>query len=156
ILEFELRNGGVLRCTPDHRVFVVPKEDGYAGNRAHAVEVRASEVQVGDDLLTADTLPFGRESMESDRAFLLGVHISEGWVDYSQADGRPLRVGISGLDGSRKEANKRRVEEFCQRLGVSTRWAKKYLSINDENLASWLSACGRRAPNKHVPTLDWD
>lgn len=156
ILEFELRNGGVLRCTPDHRVFVVPKRNGFAGDRREAIEVRASEVRPGDDLLTADRLPFGQESLEADRAFLLGLHVADGWVDYSRTDERPFRVGISGLDGWRKESNKTRVQAFCERNGIETRWAEKYLAINDEGIAEWLAACGRRAPNKHLPSLNWD
>lgn len=156
ILEFELNNGCVLRCTPEHKVFVVPKHRGHAGTREGAEERRAGEVRPGDDLLTVQSLPYGHEGLGADRARLLGLHIAEGWVDYSEKDHRPLRVGISGLDGYRKEANKHLVQAICERLNVPTRWHEKYVAINDEDLARWLAACGRRAPNKHVPSLNLD
>lgn len=155
ILEFELNNGCVLRCTPEHKVFVVPKKQKlYAGNRSEAYEVRASEVKPGDDLLTAQSVPFGRESLGEDRSFLLGIHIAEGWLNFSKSDGRPLGFGISGLDGWRKEENKHRVADICKRMGIETRWHEKYVHINDEALASWLAPCGHLAPNKRVPSLD--
>lgn len=157
ILEFVLNNSCVLRCTPDHKVFVVPKIRGYAGDRREAIEVRASEVRPGDDLLQPERLPFGRESIDPDRAWLLGLHVAEGWVEHSQAgEKHPLRVGISGLDGHQKEANKHRAQAFLEKAGVATRWHEKYLSINDSEIATWLAACGHTAINKHLPSLNWD
>lgn len=156
ILEFELNNGSVLRCTPDHRVFVVPKHRGSAGPRDGAEEIRAGDLRPGDDLLTVQSIPYGNESLGADRAQLLGLHVADGWIDYSRSDGRPLRVGISGLDGWRKEENKKLVESMCARLGVETRWHEKYIAINDEALAQWLAGCGRLAPNKLIPSLDLD
>jgi len=155
LLEFDLNNGCVLRCTAEHKLFVVPKVRDGAGDRREAQEVRAGDIRLGDDLLVPERLPFGSEALDDGRAFLLGLHVAEGWVDYSRADGRPLRVGISGLDGYRKEENKHRVVEICDRLGLTTRWNEKYVAINDEEIAQWLAGCGRRAPNKHVPSLDF-
>lgn len=156
LLAFELNNGGVLRCTADHKLFVVPKVRDGAGDRRGAIEVRAGDVKLGDDLLVPERLPIGQEFLSDDEAFLLGIHVAEGWVDYSRADQRPLRVGISGLDGYRKEANKKRVEEICARLGANTRWHEKYIAINDEKLATWLAACGRRAPSKVLPYIGYN
>jgi hypothetical protein len=155
ILEFRLNNGAVLRCTKDHKVFRVPKNaDGYAGRREDAEEVRAGELQPGDDLLTASTLPYGVEGLDAEKAWLLGAHIADGWVQYDE--GAVRRVALSGLDGKRKEAQKARALAYCEKNGLKTRWAEKYLMINDAPLAQWLAACGRYAPEKRVPSLNFD
>lgn len=157
ILEFKLNNGAVLRCTKDHKVFRVPKtEDGYAGRREDAEEVRAGDLQPGDDLLTAGTLPYGVESLDGEKAWLLGAHIADGWAQYDEGGSAVYRVALSGLDGKRKEAQKARALAYCEKNGLKTRWAEKYLMINDPPLAQWLAACGRYAPEKHVPSLNFD
>lgn len=64
LLEFKLNNGCTLRCTPDHKLFVVPRGKGApAGDRGNATEVRASDVQLDDDLLTIQALPEGNEEL---------------------------------------------------------------------------------------------
>lgn len=159
ILEFKLNNGCVLRCTADHKLFVVPRSPrkGHpAGERENAIEVRAGDVRPGDDLLTIESLPEGRESLETERAWMLGTFIADGWVEYSRVDNRPLRCAISGKDGFRKEGQKTRAEEFCDANGMNCRWDKRYLSINDETLAAWFAGCGHTAVNKHLPSLDFD
>lgn len=154
IVEFKLNNGCTLRCTPEHKLFVVPKMHGCAGNRNEAYEVRARDVKLDDDLLVPERITEGRENLVAEEAWLLGNFIADGWVDYSRADGRPLRVGLSGLDGWRKEENKSRAEAFCATRGLDCRWHEEYLAVNDEGLASKFAACGRLAPNKHVPSLN--
>jgi hypothetical protein len=159
LLEFRLNNGCVLRCTAEHKVFIVPKSTTrghYAGPRDLAVEVRAGDVKPGDDLLTIQQLPAGRETLQPDHAWLLGVHAADGWVEYSESTGLATRAFISGLDGWRKEGQKTRAEEICDRHGIQTRWHEKYLAMNDPNLAAWLGGCGRKAIDKHIPSLDFD
>lgn len=151
-LDFKLRNGCTLRCTADHKVFVVPK----GATRVEAHEIRAGDLRPGDELLTAETLPAGREALDLDRAWLLGLHVADGWIDYSRTDGRALRVGISAKDGWRKEPNKERLEKLCAQWGLDSRWHERYLAINDEDTATWLAACGRGAAAKHLPSLDFD
>lgn len=157
LLEFLLNNGSTFRCTPDHRLLVVPKNaDGYAGARVDAVEVRASEVRPGDDLLTPERFEEGRERIEPERAWLLGAHIADGWVDCSKIDGRPLGFSLSGQDGCKKEENKERLEAICKREGWHYTWQRKSLNVRSEDAASWLAACGKRAVEKHVPSLNLD
>jgi len=154
LLAFDLNNGCVLRCTPDHKLFVIPKVKSgkqyfKSGPRSGAVEIRAGDIKVGDDLLSPESLPVGRESLGVDKGWLLGVFAADGW-------GEEYRAAISGKDGHPKEAQKRRVKEICDRLGVSTRWHERYIAINDPPLAKWLGACGHGALQKHIPSLDLD
>ena len=89
LLSFELRNGCTLRCTPDHKLFVVPRKRSngkwVAGDRTEAIEVRARNVQIGDDLLTPSRLPMGREHLDPDRAWLLGTYVADGWGEEYRA-----------------------------------------------------------------------
>ncbi len=156
LLEFKLNNGCVLRCTPEHKLFVVPKTYKQITDRSQAIEVRAGDVRPGDDLLTIDTIPEGNEAMQDDHAWLLGTYVADGWMEYSSGDGRPLRAFISGLDGWRKEGQKSRAEEICDRHGIHTRWHKKYLAINDDKMAAWMASCGQYAPQKHLPSMNWN
>lgn len=152
VLSFKLNNGCVLRCTPDHKLFVVRRKHagkGGTGSRENVIEVHAKNVRVGDDLLTPESLPAGREALDFEKAWLLGTFIADGWTE-------DYRCAISGKDGHPKEAQKRRVEAYCKANGIETRWAERYISINDKNLTAWLSAAGRGAFNKHVPSLDLD
>lgn len=141
LLEFSLNNGCVLRCTPDHKLFVV--------RRGEAVEKRAKDVKPGDDLLQPKGLPLGHESMDPEKAWLLGAFIADGWSE-------EYRCAIAGKDGHPKEMQKRRVEKWCKENGIETRWHERYISINNTSLTAWLSAAGRGALNKHVPSLDLD
>jgi hypothetical protein len=153
LLAFDLNNGCVLRCTPEHKLFVVPRQKikggPRSGKREEAVEVRARDVQVGDDLLTAKQIPFGCESLGVDRSWLMGVYIADGWDEQ-------YRASISGKDGHPKEAQKKRVQEICERMGVATRWHERYIAINNPELSRWLGACGHGALQKHVPSMNLD
>jgi hypothetical protein len=151
ILAFELSNGCTLRCSPDHRLF--RDIDGMIE------EVFARDVRVRDDLLTPSSIPISSEDgidwpaslmrlNEDDRAWLLGVFVADGWVD-----GECCRASISGLDGDIKEAQKRRVETLMISIGVRTRWHRKYVSINDREIAEFFAMCGHRATNKRLPSV---
>jgi len=159
LIAIRLNNGSILRVTEDHKLFRVTKvnENGHctpsadlAGPRESAEEVRAGEVRLGDDLLTGGTIPCGPESMTTDLAWLLGVYIADGWSE--EHDGQPWRASISGKDGHPKEEQKRRVKEIAGHQGWETRWHERYIAINDRHAAAWLSATGKRAPSKHIPS----
>jgi len=156
LLTFQLSNGCVLRCTPEHRIF--------RNVEGRIEEIRASEARVGDDLITPEQIPvagvLGDEwpvitaGLSSEElAWLLGVFIADGWTDgKSKRTGEPTpyRAGISGADGKPKEEQKRRVQALMERIGVDTRWHHKYLSINDSSIARFFAQFGSGAPNKHA------
>jgi hypothetical protein len=155
ILAFDLSNGCVLRCSPEHRLF--RDVDGQIE------EARARDVRVGDDLVTARSVPLAsRDDLgwpdplaklsPEDRSWLLGVLVADGWAGFGRS-GIANRVGLSGLDGAPKEAQKQRAEALMSSVGVATRWHRKYLAINDGEIARFFATCGHRAPNKHVPSL---
>lgn len=159
-IEIELNNGSVLRCTKGHKLFgVSPAKKGLTtqDRRDDAFEVRAGDVGVGDYLLTGSTLPAGVESMDVDRAWLLGVYVADGWCDNGGHEKlADFRASISGQNGCPKEAQKLRVKEICERLGWPTRWNRKYIAINSKEAAEWMGATGKRAIEKHFPSLNFD
>jgi hypothetical protein len=156
IIEIRLNNGSTLRCTPSHKLFRVPNRNGYAGDRAGAEEVLARDIALDDDLLVPGEFAAGVESLAGEQAWMLGAYIADGWVGYSEDGLRPIRANLSGLDGWRKEVNKVRAEAYYAARGLPTRWAEKYLAINDAAEAEYFAACGRRAIDKHVPSLNFD
>jgi hypothetical protein len=110
ILAIDLSNGCTLRCSPDHRVF--------RDVNGQVEEVRASEIRVGDDLVTPRELPISSSSYATDspiakiddaleRAWLIGTYVADGWCEAQ-------RFAISGRDGKPKEEQKRRVEDHPQ------------------------------------------
>lgn len=149
ILAIETSNGCVLRCSPDHRLF--------RDVNGTIEEIRASDVRVGDDLVTPRSIPLAETdeirwpdqlsalSIE-DRAWLLGVFVADGWTEES-------RFAISGLDGDIKEDQKRRVAALMAIVGASTRWHTKYISVNDRPLAAFFAQCGHTAPQKHLDSI---
>jgi len=154
ILAFRLSNGCSLRCSPEHRLF--RDVDGSVE------EIHARDARVGDDLVTPQSIPMSSTEVmewpeqflqlsESDRAWVLGVFVADGWVDGGSETVNPSRSAISGRDGKPKEAQKRRVETLMRSIGVSTRWHEKYIAINDRTIAEFFKKCGHRAPEKHLP-----
>lgn len=143
ILAFELNNGSVLRCSPEHRVFL-----------ADGSEVRAEDVKVDQKLLTPHEplVCAGQESWaglsDADFAWLVGVYVADGWWDRS-------RVAISGRDGKPKEAQKKRVQSLMESIGVATRWHERYIAINDQPLTDYMSVLGHHAPEKRLHTLQF-
>lgn len=147
ILAFDLDNGAVLRCSPNHRLF---RDDG--------TEVRAEDVKPGDQLMTpkedfpSASKPHKDEALsENDFAWLMGVFVADGWCELP----RHPRFAISGKDGMKKEGQKHRVETMMEQAGISVRWNDRYISVNDKRLAAIMSACGKGAPQKHLPFLDF-
>jgi hypothetical protein len=154
ILSFNLSNGCVLRCSPDHRIF--RDVDG------RLEEIRASEARIGDDLVTPTTAPLASsegiewpaqlaELSSADRAWLLGVFVADGWA--SSEGGVIHRSAISGLDGKPKEEQKRRVQTLLDSVGVTTRWHAKYIAINDRPISEFFATCGHLAQNKHLSSM---
>ena len=149
ILSFELNNGAILRCSPEHRVFLRDN-----------TEKRAEDLKVGDllktptsEFATGSVLnPLGYEPSHlstEDFAWLLGVYVADGWTDMP----RHSRFSISGKDGHPKEEQKRRVQTMMEKVGLHTRWHERYIAVNDKELASYMKTCGGHAPEKHLPSL---
>jgi hypothetical protein len=63
VLELDLANGSTLRCTAEHRIF------RSVGGRIE--EIRAAEARVGDDLVTAEQLPFAQVDVQANPAPVL-------------------------------------------------------------------------------------
>lgn len=147
ILAIELGNGGVLRASPEHRLF-----------RADGTEVRAEDVKVGELLLTSSEFiqpsgtyaPFiegpGKGIAPNDLAWLLGIYVADGWHEQ-------YRFAISGRDGKPKEEQKRKVKGILDAVGIGTRWHERYLAVNDPGLTRLFAPCGGHAPEKRLPTL---
>ena len=161
-----LNTGSQLVCTDEHQLFVVPKRyysrdtelgrstGKLAGQRGEEVEMLAGDVSEGDHLLTLARVPEGRLQLAADDAWLLGVFVADGWVEYRE-DGTPFRVAVSGKDGHPKEEQKRRVQAIVAAHGWTSTWNARYIRFTPD--AVWLAnfaACGRGAPNKRIPTLD--
>jgi hypothetical protein len=137
ILQIKLSNGCYLKCTKDHRLLL---SDGK--------EIRASELKVGDKMLTPDTIPMGIIGGDPDLHKLRGLYVADGWVEDS-------RFAISGKDGHPKEKQKEWVKSLCNKYAIPFRWHEKYISINSKVFAKELSEYGRGAKNKHLLTLNY-
>lgn len=143
ILDFKLNNGAVFSCTPDHKVFVVPKIRLCAGDKNKAVEVRAGDVEVGDDLLTPENIPEGTVSYSPELAWALGVFVADGWVDGN-------RACISGKDGHPKEQQKMQIQSIFK----DTSWHPRYIRVYDESFLKLAKECGKGALLKKFPTVN--
>jgi hypothetical protein len=150
ILAFELNNGSILRCSPEHRVFL--RDD---------TEKRAEDVRPGD-LLKTPTSPFpasisplnaassaGLLLSPEEFAWLLGVYVADGWHESP----RHSRFSISGKDGHKKEEQKNKVKILMEKVSAHTRWHERYIAINDRALTEYMAQCGGHAPVKHLPSL---
>lgn len=147
ILAFDLDNGGTLRCSPEHRVFL---DDGE--------EIRAENVRVGMRLKSPSTpfetarSPLVFEGLEpTDFAWLLGTYIADGWHDRNGS-----RFAISGDDERPKRGKveqKDRVERIAKAAGIDTRRHKKYVDVHSRELTRVMAAAGAVAPSKQVPAL---
>lgn len=135
-----LNNGSTLHLTPEHHVPVW--RDGVL------VKTPVAELVPGLELAQPERLPFGTEERDPDLDYVEGLFLSDGWSDKNS------RFAISGQDGSPKEAQKHRVKAICERLGLSTRWHRKYLAVNDKAWALRMQAMGHGAPNKHALGLN--
>lgn len=168
-----LSNGSSFEATPGHKVYAHSCEKhgptcpdltsaaSYcrkAGREFTVERIHVSELREGMVMLVPERVAYGTGEMDSDRAYIEGLFLADGWSDsgYTTTAGeqKSYRFAISGRDGKPKEAQKRRVEAICERLGISTRWHERYIAVNDSEWAQRLLAFGRHAPNKAAPSLD--
>jgi len=155
-----LNNGSDLKLTADHHVYVLTCSRHEHGSRNCSPKtcplaerkkerIRVSNVVEGMILTTPERIPFGTESMDPDRAYLEGLFVADGWAEDS-------RFAISGQDGCPKEEQKRDVEAIAQRLGLPTRWHRKYIAVNDKEWALRMQQMGHTAVNKHLLSINLD
>lgn len=153
-----LNNGSRVMLTGDHHVFVArcakhaPEiNKGYGCDcpfdERELMRVRMRDVQPKEMVLSPKRLPFGKQALDPDRAYVEGLYVADGWAENS-------RFCISGQDGCPKEEQKRAVERICKEFEVHTRWNRKYIAVNDKEWALRMQQMGHLAPNKHVLSLD--
>lgn len=162
ITVIRLNNGSEVKLTEDHHVYVLrcPKH-GYTGSACYpgtcplgsreTERIRVSELSDEMVLTTPVRLPFGGEELDPDRALVEGYFVADGWVEHGQYTNR---FSISGQDGSPKENQKREVESIATRLGLPTRWHRKYIAVNDKEWALRMQRMGHHAWNKHLLSID--
>lgn len=159
LLAFTLNNGSVLRCTAEHKLFVVPRvarngkpiprgkkvRESFPGKRSDVIEVLAKDIREGDELLQPESLPFGHEEIDPGRALIMGAYISEGWLE-------PSRASIAGIPEGKGVREK--VIAAAERLGIPYAEDKFKVRLKSRAVADWLAVCGKLARNKQLPTLN--
>jgi len=152
-----MNNGSTVCLTPDHHVYVLrcPRHDEDRKTPCTCTpdarvreRVRVAELRPTMVLAQPARIPFGSEEQDPERAYIEGLYISDGWSD------RPSRFAVSGQDGKPKEKQKREVERICQRLGIHTRWHRKYIAVNDGDWALRMQRMGGYAPKKHALSIN--
>ncbi|MDE2022010.1 MAG: hypothetical protein KGI71_03855, partial [Patescibacteria group bacterium] len=152
-----LNNGSSMRLTPDHKVWVAdcekhggrksrPCSCSVKDRKVHRITVK--ELKKNHVLIQPDRIPFGMGEMDSRRALIEGLYLSDG------SSAHPTSFEIAGQDGCPKEAQKREVETICTALGIPTKWQRKYISIKDKAWTQRLKTMGTHAPNKHALSID--
>lgn len=157
-----LNNGSWLQLTEDHKVYVAVcrRHDNRADttppcscpiNEREIVRMRVAELEESAVLLQPTRVDEvagpTADSRELALAEIIGYYVADGWTDED-------RVCISGRDGHPKEAQKRRVRELCEELGLTTSWHSRYIRIYSAALAETCNELGNRAPQKHLPTIN--
>lgn len=154
-----LNNGSAVRLTPDHKVWVAdcekhteridarPCSCPVSERKVHRITVR--ELKKGQVVLQPDRIPFGTETMDNDRAYVEGLYLADGWRDGS-------RFCISGKDGKTKEKQKHEVKEICDKLGIRSRWHKRYIAVNDSEWSDRVGSMGTHAYFKRALSLNLD
>lgn len=153
-----LNNGSRVLLTGDHHVFVArcskhspDAERGYGCScpveEREVERVRLRDVREREVVLSPRRLAFGTETLDPDKAYVEGLYVADGWAEN-------CRFSISGQDGCPKEEQKRAVVQICERLGLATRWHRKYVAVNDSEWALRMQQMGTHAPNKHVLSLN--
>jgi hypothetical protein len=147
LLAFDLSNGCVLRCSPEHRLFL--HDD---------TEVHARDVKVGDRLKSPARFACAMEAWQADDrlsdvdlAWLTGVYVADGWHAKNGT-----RFAISGDDETPKRGKieqKDRVQAIMLAADIHTRRDKKYVDVHDKSLTAIMTSAGARAPVKKVPSL---
>jgi hypothetical protein len=153
-----MNNGSTIQLTEDHHVFVV-RCDRHAKrtkslpcacptSECRIERILVSEVKEKDRLLQPNRVPFGTKSMDPGVAYIEGLYVSDGSSSHN------TRFNIAGQDGCPKEAQKREVQNICKRLGIETKWARKYIDVVDRDWTMRVHQMGTHAPNKHVLSIN--
>lgn len=111
--------------------------------------VSVSDLEEGQVLLQPDKIDFGTQSPDPDRMYVEGLALADGWVH-----DHPTRFHIAGRDGMRKEAQKHEVKAICEKLGIETRWHRRYITVKDPEWSLRIAQLGSRARFKHFESID--
>jgi hypothetical protein len=154
----EMNNGSTMYLTPGHKVYAGRCKHGKGAEcptcpaTARQVtfdRIRVSDLVEDDTLLRPEKIDFGSERHDPDRAYVEGLALADGWV----RDNLKCFF-IAGKDGHRKEKQKHEVKAICDKLGIETRWHKRYIVVYDEGWAQPIALLGSRARFKHLGSLD--
>lgn len=154
----EMNNGSTVYLTGDHKVFVGRCRHGKGSEcptciPAHRQEsfdrIKVSDLGEQEVLLQPERIAFGEGTPDPDRLYMEGLALADGWVrDNCKC------FYVAGRDGMRKEAQKHEVKAICDKLGIETRWHKRYIVVYDEVWAMRLAQLGERARFKHLETIN--
>lgn len=154
-----LNNGSTMRLTPDHKVWVadrLPQAERHTQSDAHVPmsqqvtnlrRIYVRDLKKGDIVLSPDRVDYGTGSMDSDRALVEGLYLSDGWCDEN-------RFCVSGKDGHPKEVQKLAVKEVCERLGITTSTHERYIRVQDAAWTERLKQMGTHASQKRALSID--
>lgn len=151
-----LNNGCELRCTDGHKLFRVPRDGRKPGQASHAVEVEASKIELGDELLQPRELGFADPvELSAEEALILGAYVAEGSERRKRTDGSLATVAIAGIADSKGVREK--VLKAALDLGfrVTEQHKEIYISDSGPRLNALLQHCGRPALNKRLPHVRW-
>jgi hypothetical protein len=155
----EMNNGSTVFLSPDHKAYVGRCKHGRgsecptcpaSAQRDSFERVTVGALQEGDVLLQPDHIDFGSYSPDSDRMYVEGLTLADGWV---RQDSHRIFY-VAGRDGMRKEAQKHEVKAICDRLGIETRWNPRYIAVKDSVWAERLAGLGSKARFKRLETIN--
>jgi hypothetical protein len=166
VTHIRLTNGSTLRLTENHKVYVEKCHLHGVGCTLRAgncrsvgqERIRVSELQEGMVLITPDRIPFGTEEMDTGRAHVEGLYLSDGSIPhkYDRKDGTTAAYdfSIAGRDGKPKEAQKHEVAAICDRLGLTYRVTPKEIVVHGAEWGGRMLAMGRSAPTKQALSIN--
>ena len=166
VTRLRLNNGSTLRLTEGHKVYVetctlhgvgCPMKNPSCASGGYA-RIRVSEVREEMVLLTPESLPFGTEEMDADRAYVEGLYLSDGSIHhrYQKKDGTvsAYDFSVAGRDGKPKEKQKHEVAAICDRLGLTYRIDAKEITVHGSEWAKRLMSMGSHAPEKRAASIN--
>ena len=155
----KLNNGSSVRLTQDHKVWIAECKhvDGHSRKRKCSCKmenrtlrrIKISELEKGMVVIQPDKIDFGENSIDPDRMYINGLYLSDGWCE-------DYRFAISGKDGSKKENQKKEVQDICERLNIKTNCQKRFIRVYDREWTKYLSKMGTVAYEKHAITINWE
>jgi 8-oxo-dGTP pyrophosphatase MutT (NUDIX family) len=166
VTRLRLNNGSTLRLTEGHKVYVetctlhgvgCPMKNPSCASGGYA-RIRVSEVREEMVLLTPESLPFGTEETDVDRAYVEGLYLSDGSIHhkYQKKDGTvsAYDFSVAGRDGKPKEKQKHEVAAICDRLGLTYRIDAKEITVHGSEWATRLLSMGSHAPEKRAASIN--